>query len=171
MKIDKHMMIIVGLTMLLIGIGCTTETTKTQTQNAQNTAEMSCVDSSCGVNTAQSAKAEVQKVEIYHFHGNTQCTSCKAVGALAEETVNAYFSDELKSGKVTFAHINAELPENKELAQKYEVTSSSLWIGVYDTNGFHKEENVNVWYKINNKEEYITYLKGIVDKRLVGDYS
>ena len=115
--------------------------------------------------------SSVDKIEIYHFHGNTQCYSCKTVGAYAEETVNTYFANEVLSGKIVFAHINAELPENLELAKKYEVTGSSLWIGVYDKDGFHKEVNNDVWYKIGDKQNYMNYLKAIIDKRLSGDLS
>ncbi len=111
----------------------------------------------------------VDKVEVYHFHGTNQCYSCKTVGAYAEETVKTYFADELNSGKIVFGHINAELLENSELATKYGVTGSSLWIGVYDKDGFHKEVNNNVWYKISDKDDYMNYLKGIIEKRLAGD--
>jgi hypothetical protein len=114
--------------------------------------------------------SSVEKVEIIHFHGTQQCYSCIAVGSLAEETVNTYFSEELKSGKVTFQHINIDLPGNREIVEKYRVTGASLWIGVYDENGFHPEQNTNVWYKINNKNEYMSYLKGIIEERLAGDF-
>ncbi|MGB9591166.1 MAG: nitrophenyl compound nitroreductase subunit ArsF family protein [Candidatus Kryptoniota bacterium] len=106
-----------------------------------------------------------------HFHGAHQCYSCITVGQYAEENVNTYFAKEVAEGRLSFAHINAELPENQKKAAMYGVTGSSLWIGVYDDNGFHKEENVNVWYKINNKEEYMTYLRCVIQKRLEGDYS
>ena len=113
--------------------------------------------------------SEVEKIEIYHFHGNNQCSSCIAVGKLAEETINTYYQNEIKSGKIVFSHINAELPENIELARKYDVTGSSLWIGTYTKDGkFYKEENTNVWYKINNKQDYLNYLKGLIDKKLSG---
>jgi hypothetical protein len=123
------------------------------------------------VQTKDALPGTVDKVEVYHFHGNHQCASCIAVGQLAEDTVNTYFADELKSGKIVFGHINAELPENRELATAYGVTGSSLWLGTFDENGFHKEENTNVWYKINNKEAYMDYLKLILEKRLAGDLS
>ena len=113
----------------------------------------------------------IDKLEIYHFHGTNQCYSCKTVGAYAEETVNTYFADELKSGKIVFGHIDFDVAENKELANKYNVSGSSLWLGVYDKNGFHAEQNVNVWYKIDNKEDYMNYLKGVIEKRLAGDLS
>lgn len=121
--------------------------------------------------TAQTKASTVEKVEVYHFHGNRQCSSCIAVGKYAEETINIYFADELNSGKIVFAHVNIQLPENEGLAKKYGVTGSSLWIGIYDENGFHKEENVNVWYKISDEQEYINYLKEVLIKRLSGDYS
>ena len=122
-------------------------------------------------NNLSSGNLTVEKIEIYHFHATQQCVSCKTVGAYAEETVNLFFSEELKSGRIVFGHINVDLPENAELVKKYGVTGSSLWIGVYDSAGFHKEENVNVWYKINNKDDYLLYLRGIINKRLSGDYS
>jgi len=93
------------------------------------------------------------------------------VGDLAEKTVNANFKDEIASGRLVFAHVNAQQPENAELATKYGVTGSSLWIGVYDANGLYKEENVKVWYLINNKETYSLYLTDLINKRLNGDLS
>ncbi len=116
-------------------------------------------------------ESTIQRIEVFHFHGTHQCYSCKTVGAYAEETINTYFSDELASEKIIFGHINGELPENKDLVTKYGVSTASLWIGVYHDNGFHKEENVNVWYKINDKQEYMRYLEGLIEKRLAGDFS
>lgn len=135
-----------------------------------------CINSKVDNTTANAISeskisSDVEKVEIIHFHGTHQCYSCITVGQYAEETVSTYFAEEVKKGKVSFAHVNGELPENSELAMKYGVTGSSLWIGVYDKNGFHKEQNVNVWYKIGNKEDYAGYLKGIIEKRLSGDLS
>jgi hypothetical protein len=120
---------------------------------------------------AAPAGSPVDNVEVYHFHGNKQCTSCIAVGDLAEKTVNANFRDELASGRLVFAHVNYDLPGNAALAEKYGVTGSSLWIGVYDANGFHNEENVKVWYLINNPDAYSLYLTDLIDKRLNGDLS
>jgi len=85
--------------------------------------------------------------------------------------VNTYFEPEIASGKVVFAHVNIDLPENQGLVDRYGPTGSSLWIGVYDQDGFHKEENVNVWYKIGDKDDYESYLKGLIERRLAGDFS
>ena len=113
----------------------------------------------------------VERVEMYHFHGNNQCTSCIAVGDLAEKTVNTNFKDELASGRLVFAHVNYDLPQNAALATKYNVTGSSLWIGIYDNNGFHKQQNMDVWYLTDDEETYEVYLSGIISRRLNGDLS
>lgn len=111
-------------------------------------------------------------VELYHFfRGTRQCAGCIAVGALAEKTANTYFSDELDSGRIVFAHVDVELPENTELILKYGATGSSLWIGTYINGTFHKEQNTNVWYKTGNEQDYLEYLKGVLEKRLSGDLS
>lgn len=121
--------------------------------------------------SAAGTNSTVERVEVFHFHGKQQCYSCITVGDLAEKTVNASFKDELASGRLVFAHVNYDLPENAALKTKYNVTGSSLWIGVYDANGFHKEQNIRVWSLINDKDAYSTYLSGVITKRLNGDLS
>ena len=127
------------------------------------------LSSSGNMITNKNTYGKLEKVEVYHFHGTNQCYSCKTVGAYAEETVNTYFFSEIESGKLVFDHLNIDLPENNEIAMKYGATGSSLMIGVYNGDGFHAEEDTNVWYKINNKEDYMQYLKGIIDRKFLGD--
>ena len=112
----------------------------------------------------------VQQVEIYHFHPTNGCKTCTTIGEYAEELVNKSYPSELKSKKIVFDHINFQDPNNAELVKKFAVTGSSLMIGVTDPTGFHKEENIKVWYKVGNKDEFMTYLKDILDKRLAGSF-
>ncbi|MGM5484663.1 MAG: nitrophenyl compound nitroreductase subunit ArsF family protein [Nanobdellota archaeon] len=111
----------------------------------------------------------IDKLEVYHFHGDNQCQSCITLGDYAEETVNTYFSDELDEGTIVFDHINGQKPENRELARKYGATGSSLWLGVYDDGSFKAEQNKKVWYKLQDKQEYMDYLKGVIEKKLAGE--
>jgi len=156
-EIVKRRIVVLGILLLLVtlaalGAGCTAPAATNESQ-------------------ITITPGAVQKVEVYHFHRTQQCYSCRTVGAYAEETVKTYFAQELESGRVVFGHINIEEPENKALVDQYGPIGSSLWIGVYDNDGFHKEENVNVWYKIGDKEAYLTYLKGVIEKRMAGDFS
>jgi len=116
-------------------------------------------------------QSSVTTVEVYHFHRTTQCYSCIRLGELAEKTVKTYFEDEIASGKLVFDHINYELPENQVLSDKFEPSGASIWIGTTVGGEFHKEEDTKVWYKLADEEGFMTYLKGVLDKRLVGDLS
>ncbi len=162
------------LSLLAISVlfsGCLQSNANNSPQNAGSTAlgqqgEQGNENNSAGIVVS----SEIEKVEVIHFHGTHQCYSCITVGDYAEETVNTFFSDELESGRVVFMHINGELPENQEAVQKYGATGSSLWIGTYASGGkFSKEQNINVWYKIGNKQEYMNYLKGIIEQKLKGE--
>jgi len=113
--------------------------------------------------------SEVEKVEVYHFHATRQCVTCKTVGAFSEETVNTYFANELKSGKLVFAHVNIDLPENKALVDKYEAKGSSLIIGVYGKDGtFSTQEDTAVWYKMD-KTDFRDYFKGVIEQKFSGN--
>lgn len=119
--------------------------------------------------TGTKISGDIEKVEVYHFHAARQCVTCKTVGSFSEETVNTYFPNELKSGKLVYGHINIDLPENKALVDKYEAKGSSLIIGVYGKDGsFIKAEDTNVWYKIDNKTDFTNYLKGVIDQKFSG---
>lgn len=116
-------------------------------------------------------QSSVITVEVYHFHRTTQCGSCIQLGKLAEKTVNTYFADELLSGALVFGHINYELPENQVLSDKFGPSGASLWIGTTVSGEFHNEEDTKVWYKLWDEEDFMTYLKEVLDKRLAGDLS
>ena len=110
----------------------------------------------------------VERVEVYHFHRERRCPTCIMLGDLAEETVKSSFSEELKSGMLTFGHINIDLPENIDIVERYGPSGSSLWIGRYYSDGsFEKEEDTAVWYKIGNELEFKEYLEGLLKDRMV----
>ena len=141
-----------SLTLAVLGSGCPAPAATNESQKTIDT-------------------GPVRKVEGYHFHRTPQCYSCVTLGAYAEETVKTSFAPEVAAGKVVFAHENVDLPENKALVEQYGQTGSSLWIGVYNKTGFYKEENVNVRYTIGYKDDYMTCLKGVIEKQLAGDFS
>jgi hypothetical protein len=154
----RSFIIVFFIVALLFIAGCTDSS---QNQSAAPTVSFSTINSN----------STVERVEVFHFHGNSQCTSCIAVGDLAEKTVNTNFKAELASGRVVFAHVNYDLPENAALAAKYGVTGSSLWLGIYDANGFHRQQDMDVWYLTGDKEKYKEYLASVITRRLNGDLS
>jgi hypothetical protein len=129
-------------------------------------------DSGGQVNSANNSGREIadglQKVEIIHFHGTHQCSSCITVGKYAEETVSEFFPEEVAQGKVSFMHVNADLPENANITSSYGAAGSALFIGVYDQSGFHPQEDMKVWYKIGDEAAFKEYLKGVIEEKLGG---
>jgi hypothetical protein len=153
-----------ALACVLLCCGCVSDNAKAGDGKIDN------INSSTTANvTIPSGTVSDVVVEVYHFHGNSQCVSCITVGSYAEQTVNRYYIRELASGKMVFGHVNYDLSENKALAEKYGVTGSSLWIGTYVNGKFSKEEDIKVWYRIDNETAYSSYLRGVLDKRLKGD--
>jgi len=112
----------------------------------------------------------VESVAVYHFHPSNGCRTCTTIGDYAEELVKKFYPTELEDKKIIFDHINFQDPKNADLVRQYGVTGSSLMIGVKDAAGLHTEENIKVWYKTGNKDEFMAYLKALLDKRLAGSF-
>lgn len=155
---NKHILLFLGMVALALIFGSIFLT------NAQAKSDLANQTTNMA-NTTITSNSLVDMVEVYHFHRTRQCPTCIRIGNLTELTLKTYFQNELDSGKLVFAHINVELPENAQIAEKYGATGSSLMIGVYRKDGsFSKEENTDVWYKMGNQEEYLAYMKGIMSK-------
>ena len=110
-----------------------------------------------------SAEAVADKVQVFLFHTTHRCSSCIAIGRLAGETVKERFSDELKSGRIEFAEINIDFPENKDLAKKFRASGSSLFINSIYNNQDHIKHNTMVWRLINNPDKFKDYLEGEIN--------
>jgi len=114
--------------------------------------------------SASSNMAEVQntkpaeKIQVYLFHATQRCSSCIAIGKFAKETVEQKFPEELKSGKIEFREINIDLPENKELADKFKATGSSLFINPIFDGQDHIKDDTRVWQLVSNEQGFVSYL-------------
>lgn len=115
--------------------------------------------------------SSITLIELYHFHGNQQCYSCKKLGEMAEEVVKTNYPKELASGKLIFDHVNVQDPTNADLVEQFEVSSSSLMMGVHTKDTFAKADIIQVWYCINDKEKFEIVLRDILDPLLLGEQS
>jgi len=113
--------------------------------------------------TQYQSKISADKIQLYHFHGTNQCWSCVTLGELTQKTLDEYFADELKSKKITYEHINAELPENSRLVQKFKVRSISLMINVVVGEVEQYQEQTDLRRYITNEEQFKQALKKKLD--------
>lgn len=97
-----------------------------------------CAFISCNTNARESVVAVAQKgvavknhVEVLYFHGKQRCATCMAIESNAKAALAEHFAEQMKSGDVVFRVIDISQKENEALAEKYEVTWSSLLVVKY----------------------------------------
>ena len=106
-------------------------------------------------------------IEVYDFHTTNRCITCNAIEANTKYTLDTYFADELKSGKITFQVINLDEKENEQLGEKFQAYGTSLFLNVV-TNGKEKQIDLTEFAFMNgkNKEAFSNELKETLDKQL-----
>lgn len=107
-----------------------------------------CAFISCNTNVRESVVTVAQKevavknhVEVLYFHGKQRCATCMAIESNAKAALAEHFAEQMKSGDVVFRVIDISQKENEALAEKYEVTWSSLLVVKYK-NGQETYENL-----------------------------
>ncbi len=101
------------------------------------------------------------RVEVLDFYGTHRCVTCKAIEANSKYTLENFFPEEVKAGKLSFKTINVDDEANWDLAEKFEATGTALFLNVVDKNG--KESHINLtdfaFAKGTNKEAFSSELK------------
>lgn len=92
-----------------------------------------CGNSNAKSNKTTEEQSQKDRVEVLYFHGKQRCATCMAIEKNAKEAVEAQFADELKNGTVVFKAIDISKAENEKIAEKYEVTWSSLFVCKWKT--------------------------------------
>lgn len=76
-------------------------------------------------------KSQKDVVEVLYFHGKQRCATCMAIEKETKTIVNGQFVNSVKGGKLKFRVIDITKAENETIAEKYEITWSSLVIVKY----------------------------------------
>jgi hypothetical protein len=97
------------------------------------------------------------------FHRTQRCTTCIAIGKLSGQTVEERFGPEVLSGKVVFREINIDEPQNKELAEKFKASGSSLFINAVREGSDNIQEDMEVWRLTNSPDDFKNYLAGKIN--------
>jgi thiol-disulfide isomerase/thioredoxin len=118
------------------------------------------------VDADQTAKQSADKVQVYLFHATQRCITCINIGKYAGETVDEYFQPELRDGKIEFREINIDLPENKELAQKFQASGSALFINAIYNGQDSISEDTRVWRLTQDEVQFKSYLKEKINNLL-----
>lgn len=121
---------------------------------------VSCGD---GANTATAKTPEKDRVEVIYFHGKQRCATCVAIENNTREVMESLFGDELRSGKVVFKTVDLSTAEGEALADKYEVTWSSLFVNKWE-NGDETRNNLTEFGFGNARNNPDGFKNGIAEK-------
>ena len=91
-------------------------------------------------NVTENKQTRKDVVEVLYFHGEQRCATCMAIEKNVKELVETVYAEELKNGKLVFRSL--DIAKEDALAERYEVSWSSLIIVDYDKSG--KESATNM---------------------------
>ena len=97
------------------------------------------------IGKAQNKKQDNQDkqniIEVFDFHSTNRCVTCKAIEANTKHTLETFFAEELKNGKITFQIVNIDKDENYELAKKFKASGTSLFLNIIN---LEKEKQIDL---------------------------
>ncbi|MDD5571620.1 MAG: nitrophenyl compound nitroreductase subunit ArsF family protein [Bacteroidales bacterium] len=108
------------------------------------------------------------KVKVLYFHITHRCNTCFSIEANVRKTLNDYFKSKIDSGIIDLYILDCELPENKEIANKYEAFGATLALTTYADKKELKTEDLTNWafQKIHSSEVFISELKTKIETLL-----
>jgi len=119
-------------------------------------------------NSGDVPKAEMSKVLIYSFHVTNRCASCIAIEESVKKTLDTYFKNEVKSGRIKLSVLNVDDKANEKIAEKYQAFGSGLFV----TRVFKGKENTTDFtgdgfkYAKNKQDKFIELLKSKIQEYL-----
>ena len=94
------------------------------------------------------------KIEVIDFYGTHRCVTCEAIEANAKYTVDTYFDEAVKNGKLEFKTVNVDDEKNYDLAEKFEATGTALFINVIK-NGQEKHIDLTNFAFQNGRDQEV----------------
>lgn len=97
----------------------------------------------CFAMVAQAQNKNTSTVEVIVFHGAKQCQTCLAIKKHAAEVVSELAKKLPANEKVVYKVIDTTKPENKKIAEKYEIAWTSLLLIKHDNTGKETVNNIS----------------------------
>ena len=105
---------------------------------------------------------ETAPIEVIYFYGKQRCVTCMAMEKFAKEAVDSVFRDKINDGTIIFKSVDITTPEGERLADRFEVSSSSLYIVDNNPNNPEKIDMTAFGFR-NARNNRHAYKQGIID--------
>ena len=112
---------------------------------------------------SRDTKNSVDKLEVYYFHRTQRCYSCSKISRYLRETMEQKFSQEIKNETIDFREINVDLPENKEIAVKFQASGSSLFVNAISDGQDNVSQDTNIWRLLNDEIRFKSYIENKIN--------
>lgn len=104
---------------------------------------------------------------VYYFHGTRRCNTCRTIEAYAKEAVEGKFSEQLRSGQISWRVVNTDEPENEHFVGDFGLVSSSLVIVQVAGDKVARHQILqDAWTLVRNKVHFIEYVQRSVAEYL-----
>lgn len=124
---------------------------------------LACGEKSNAVTVKEQSGKVKDFVEVLYFHGKQRCVTCRSIEQNTKEVLESKFQRQMKEGKVVYRVIDISKKENAQMAEKYEVTWSSLFL-VQHRNGKEKAENLTEFAFGHSRTQPEVFKKGLAEK-------
>ena len=114
------------------------------------------------------SKLSANHIEVLYFHGSQRCITCRAIESNTLALLDSLYTKEKADGKIVFRVIDISDEKNEKIADKYEVTWSSLFVNGWN-NGKESVNNMTEFgfsYAKNSPDEFKKGLKDKIDQML-----
>lgn len=101
------------------------------------------------------------KLRVLYFHIEHRCNTCTAIESTIRKALFENFQSEIDNGIIELSIINCELPENADIAKKYDAYGATLSISPFVNGQEKKIEDITGWaFKTIGKPDlFISQLK------------
>jgi hypothetical protein len=85
------------------------------------------------------------RVDVIYFHMNQRCVTCLCFEEHVNQVVQNNFADAISTGKLTYRVLNAQDKQNADIARKYQVVGSQLFINSVINGDDHIKDLQEIW--------------------------
>jgi hypothetical protein len=104
-------------------------------------------------------------LRVYFFHLTERCPACTAVEKETKAVLNKHFKTQFDRGIIEFTSFNIDRKENRYIAQKYQVSYTSLLL-VRADGTFTDFTNTSLNYAHMNPLKFEELLKAEIEKNI-----
>ena len=125
---------------------------------------ISCGNGAKAKTEAQSTEEKLpDHIEVLYFHGAQRCITCRAIETNTVALLDSLYSKEQAGDRIIYKVIDISDPQNEAIADKYEVTWSSLYINGWK-GGKETVNNMTEFSFANAKGSPDIFKEGIKNK-------